>query len=572
MRLFTNLCLWLLVMQGSFAQHVVQGKVTDTHKNALPFCSIQLMGTANGCISNEDGTFILKYNNITDTFCISHLAYKPKFVTVSQVLAQPLIQLEPDVYELALTEIKPNDAYWYKLVYLSKTLAMESAQTVSKAWFSLESSSMGSPIEVMESYHNVHLEQNMVNSLTLKCGRIAHDTAQHFAFVSLNPTRLITAYKLFYQNPYPLPINPLQLSLNQLKKRYHIHLLNKFGENGTIYHLSLQPKNKERELFAAELWIDSSTQQLLHCVLKRKQVFRHPFIPIQASHHIDSVNMRLAYNFVVVAGEPTLNYIDLTYTMLYDYTRKCQQIATNAMLYLFEHGQTYFEPIFEASPEMSDYEAILLYPFNKLFWQRNEAVTLSSKKKSYLNYFQTHGLLVNFDGFEKGQPVSERTKLVWTAQKRFTTEDFKQFKPKNYVNARKQRVVFESPSTTKLFNLSAQLFMDVNSYTDTTDILTATLIDLDKSYYNAAKHPLSEAFINTYFDLYEIQRRKLVAALKHNKNCPDDAKRLFKTHNLELLEISKRYLREVERGRNHPKMKVWDQVVYESLGFSNLSE
>ena len=238
------------------------------------------------------------------------------------------------------------------------------------------------------------------------------------------------------------------------------------------------------------------------------------------------------------------------------------------MLSLFEHGQTYIEPVFEASPEMSDYEAILLYPFNKLFWQRNEAVALSSKKKSYLNYFQTHGLLVNFEGFEKSQFGSERTKSRWAAQKRFSPEDFKQFKP----NGHRQRIVFEPPSSHKLFNLSAQLFMDVNSYTDTTDILTATLIDLDKSYYNAAKHPLSEAFINIYFDLYEIQRRKLAAGLMHNQICPDDANRLFKTHNLELSQILKRYLTEVERGRNHQKMKEWNQFVYESLGISNLSQ
>jgi hypothetical protein len=570
MRHLIILCIGLAFFECAFAQHLIKGTVLDTHHKPLPYCSIQLKGTHTGCISNEDGVFVLKYTAIGDSLLFSYLAFKPLALTVAQLIKNPQAILEPDVYELGLTEIKPNDEELYILLSQCRRLALAGAETTSKAWFSLESANGGNPIEVIESYHNAQLANNQLNNLSLKCGRIGHDTSQYFAFVSLNPSRLLTSYKVFYQTSYRLPINPLQLGLNQLKKQYSIVLISRSGENGSIYHIRLLPKRKGKAKFSADVWVDKQSLQLKHLSIKASNLTRHPFVPIQPTHRIDSVNMRLVYHFKDEGGKPFLEYIDLNYSMRYTDAFTSQTITSNGVVYLYAYSAAFEPPIMELPPDISDYEAILSYPYNKLFWQRNETVELSSKKKSYLNYFLTHGMLFNFESLGKAKLFSSPSKALWSATNRLTLDDLKTYKPNYATNTKKQGFVFDNKYAATLFNLSGQLFMDPNSYPDTLDLLTATVIDLDKSFYNAPKHELSQAFVNIYFDLIEVQRRKLVDQLRSQSLAPSAIHELYRTSNLQIQQTLKRYLNEVERGRNLSSMKKWNQVVFDALHINNL--
>ena len=73
-----------------------------------------------------------------------------------------------------------------------------------------------------------------------------------------------------------------------------------------------------------------------------------------------------------------------------------------------------------------------------------------------------------------------------------------------------------------------------------------------------------------YFDICEIERRKLESELK---SAVKDAKQFDKIyHELETRFQAKKtqYLKEVDRGTNEPEMKKWNDYIYQALEINNI--
>ena len=78
------------------------------------------------------------------------------------------------------------------------------------------------------------------------------------------------------------------------------------------------------------------------------------------------------------------------------------------------------------------------------------------------------------------------------------------------------------------------------------------------------------AFFNIYFDICEIERRKMEEKLKTNIYTVEQIDYVYKEtiENMDIL--TKRYLKEVKLGENKKLFNKWNQYVLESLNIDNI--
>lgn len=121
-----------------------------------------------------------------------------------------------------------------------------------------------------------------------------------------------------------------------------------------------------------------------------------------------------------------------------------------------------------------------------------------------------------------------------------------------------------------LYRFSGRVFLDVNLYNDSVDILTATIFDPYDSYYKLPIYNSTNCFLNIYFDLCEIERRKFHAFLLENKVTPDDIHTYYEAFLKEFENKTEDYLVSLARGTNEEEMIIRNEIIREKLGIDNL--
>jgi hypothetical protein len=121
------------------------------------------------------------------------------------------------------------------------------------------------------------------------------------------------------------------------------------------------------------------------------------------------------------------------------------------------------------------------------------------------------------------------------------------------------------------YNLAVKYFVDINTYGDSTNIFTGILFDPYESFYHLAMDNKTHCFINIYFDLCEIERRKLygeLIAMPQDENNYHEAYRAFVNRTAQLRF---QYLKSVDRGLNKEEMVKWNDIVFRQLGIDNIA-
>ena len=113
--------------------------------------------------------------------------------------------------------------------------------------------------------------------------------------------------------------------------------------------------------------------------------------------------------------------------------------------------------------------------------------------------------------------------------------------------------------------------MDVNSYNDSTHVLTATILDPYESFYYLPIDSATQCFINMYFDLYEIERMKLQKELEGIKNKNEVVQKIYSEMLIKLKDTKQKYLNEVELGTDEHNMRKWNKYIIDNLGIDNLA-
>ena len=119
------------------------------------------------------------------------------------------------------------------------------------------------------------------------------------------------------------------------------------------------------------------------------------------------------------------------------------------------------------------------------------------------------------------------------------------------------------------YNLEVQILLDYNDICDSIHISTKTVFDPYSSFYYFETSRESQVFINIYFDLIEIERRKLELEISQVIKDYQLVEALYNKAKERIESLKERYFRDVQRGLNVDKMREWNEVVYESLNINN---
>lgn len=105
-----------LLAQNATDRIRIYGKITDAStKEALPYTSVRIRKTSNGCSSDNNGNFSFFVTAMRDTLIVSSVGYTDARIPLNNRTRMPLkIELKPTDYNLAEVTIKPKKEKYRK--------------------------------------------------------------------------------------------------------------------------------------------------------------------------------------------------------------------------------------------------------------------------------------------------------------------------------------------------------------------------------------------------------------------------------------------------------------------------
>jgi hypothetical protein len=101
----------LLMQEGIYAQQTIQveGYVRDFEtKEALPYVTVSLRGTARGTATDENGYFSMRAASDSTVLAVSYVGYETDFTTLKHGYNRVEILLKPGLYELNEVTVRPG--------------------------------------------------------------------------------------------------------------------------------------------------------------------------------------------------------------------------------------------------------------------------------------------------------------------------------------------------------------------------------------------------------------------------------------------------------------------------------
>lgn len=555
-------CTILCFNLSGTAQLYINGTVLHAETGApVPYAYVKKKNTNRGAITNEDGYFEMECSK-SDTLVISFVSFQKQEVPAIYFLSEKTCLLKPSLNELATVEVYADFEFLYDLFDRARKNLKQVDEQQSKAYFSLETATRNIPIELLECYYNGKTDGAGIKTLGLKNGRIGMSKLDNTYYASLHTTKVVSDYHLLNKRDNKLPSNPLQLSKKRMKKHYKMRLL--AFQDGT-YKLKFTPKHNINQYFTALVWIDKSTTQIVQVELSQKNVKKHPFIEIDQNHNLDSLDFSIAYTFST-GKEPALDKVAFNYSLDYDNRLNTRRIETNGIFLFFEQNAAFDLPHFsETEEDWSDYDKIVLQPYNELFWKNNMVISPSKKAMYYRDYFKENGVLLNYDELSKYNDLFKRRLVEWSP-KRLLIEEIND--EGNYYVAR-ENDYHNAQMIGDFYDLFAHIYLDRNEVGDSVYYLSSTLIDLEDSYYYLEPNKNTSCIVNTYFDLVELERRHLMEVLESQYWTNQQVDSIYTKSQSWLKDNLKYYLSDVDHGENSLAVAKYVRVVKNHLGVDN---
>jgi hypothetical protein len=578
-------CILFLSFLSSYSQTTIQGSVKDaeTHED-LPWCSISLKGTRKGAFSNSEGTFAITVNIPSDTLLFSYVGFKVLEIPSSVVSQKRTVFLERTGIQLEELTVHADNDYLYDILdQCRKNVSKNKQYHVAKVYYGIETQSEEQPIELLECYYNGYLKGLSIESLLFRNGRIGLAEMDKRYFLTLNSSLAISRINLTRQDPY-FPSNPLQYTKNRLKKIFNLTI--KPGENG-MYRIGFQPFEEVTSHFSGEMWIDRKTLSLVRIDLTITDAMYHPFVPLFKVDRLSHVDIKISQTFKNDGSASLLDHINFSYHFNYKSVRDDpgsmvpsviqREISTAGVLCLYDLDDPFFIPRFDYDANYDDYRKMSIIPFNKIFWDNNNTLILTEKQKEGIGFFTDNGLLVNFEEGSYGKDFLTLTHYdsslyqncytFWDSAQRFSLN---RNLPQNKVYSQRQ---IHSSILTDQYNLDileVQLLLDVTKVDNSFYFKSYTVFDEKKSQFHLPEGPETKAFLNIFFDLCEIERRKMEKVLDASSFSVKQIDSIYYATIGNMKEITSKFRGEVRLGKNKKAMLTWNSVVLRNLGIDNL--
>jgi len=375
----------------------------------------------------------------------------------------------------------------------------------------------------------------------------------------------------------------LQFSKRMMKKKFEVNL--DFCDDET-YQISFQPKDQLNTSFHGQIWIDRDNSFIRKIHLEIKDTQQHPFVNVENKKIKDiscSITKVFKDNDTYLFVDHTLfnisfNCLDINFNNVYgDSPFYQKRLDISSLLYFYDEGDPFILPYFEYDNKYRDYRKLSMIPYNEVFWE-NKKLLLSQHQKKQLGVFENDGILINYDNedfgidfiaefyqWKTGHFYENYYHIFWSHKKRVV------LKPE-FMDMQRESMKMENLRQPRYtYHFKVQIFLDINPVDSTFDCKSFTIFDQTKSFYYLQVNPLSNAFLNIYFDICEIERRKMDLKLQNKNLILDEINDIYNETLFEIDLITNQYLKEVQKGENIISMQKWNAYVVERLGIDNIS-
>ena len=553
------------------AQTVTSGRVLDAGtKEPLPYCSVGIVGSRIGTITNAEGAFALPADAESDTLTFSFVGYFKRSVPASVLVNGQAVYLTSSTTELRELEVRPESDALYQLVVRCAKNMRRSTGDVAKLYFEMNTHMDGQPVEVLECFYNARIDGAHIEQLDLKHGRAGIAPLDNRYFVSLDMTKAMSLFDV-RNDKVKFPMNPLLwTTVRSLRKRYRIEQLGSADDGERFDHLRLEPRDTAGAFFTMELWVDVDTGEPSSIKLTCSHCTTHPFIPLKPEDRIEQLDMQVRLTFRKEATKNVLHHSELAYDMLYADRAGERKVKTDAVMHLFDHGRSFILPLFEYDREQNDYRKITFQPYDSTFWATGPTLVRTAQHERDRDFFAEHGTLTGSTRItlQRGT-FFESNYAWWSAKKRISLKSL----PGSGPASSAQRDIRSRGAAIPIsqINLEAQIYLDIDTSGSNARHFSATVFDGFRSYYRLPEQPYTDVFINIYFDLCEMERRSLEEQLTSAGN---DVARMRGLHAQAVAHMQRTgalYLKETQLGADAKALQRWNAKVKDALGVDNLA-
>lgn len=559
------LAVMLLNYLFAFSQNKIEAVVFDPVKNQpVQYAKVRIQNNNSGVLTNSEGSFRIDHSE-KDSLVITHIFYPKKIINPNDFASNDTIFLYQKVQEIVEVTVTGDKEKLYNLIIACKKNLSKMDKSESRAFLSLESYSDQVPLEMIQAYYNAEINSNGINDLKLKTGRIGLSPQDNQYFVSLGTTNVLLRSKLLYSKKNKLPLSPLQVSKRKLKKLYRIKFVSM--ENG-LHKYNLVPKKIKEQLFEAFLYIDKVKERIHRIEYIVDDLIQSPFVPINQTDSIDSINIKIAYNYEYNDTKGKLDNIEMKYNFLYQNQVAERKINSHCLLLLYDDKSLFKIPLGTFnSNSSSDYEKITYQPFNRLFWENNEVICPDKQAVENERFFQKNGVLLNFDSLEHNNEKLKSKIIFWDRKRIFLDQINGEF---NYNVSANTLLDYHNLTTlSDHYNLVANIYLDQNEFNDSTHYDLKTIINLDESFYHLKKNNSTLCFINLYFDIIEVHKRKLEHKLSQHKWSEKQVDSIYFDVQEKLNNYLKEFIKDVDYGKNPLQLKDYIDFVLSELSIDN---
>ena len=552
-----------LVCWNINAQTTFQGKVIDSvSKESLIYTHVYNASRGHGTLTNNSGDFEILANS-NDTILVSYLGYKDRIFTAKDIENNE-IELYPTSNRLSEITITAQRKDLYQILQDSKQLLIGSKETIAKAYYLVNSSEDNNPVEFTEIFYNAKIKNGSIENLSFKNGNsYLNANAQEDWFLNINMSQAFSMYNIIDTNR-SLPQNPYQLSKRKLKRKY---TLNELEHNTSFLKIEFTPKEINSNYCSGIIWLDSKDYSLVKLEIDgdNKNNF---FQPIGITS-IDKLDYTISYNYSKNLDAYRLSHVSVSYKCIVRNDTESRIIKTEAILHMTKYDEKYFTPRFEFVEGTSDYKLISLVPDTAIFNYLSKEGHIKLTKKQSANLAKLRANGQNFGNSEFGNEFFENNYVVWS-EDRITMKKAKKKIKIEDVRSIEDRIDRYGFNADKL-EIRPLIYIDFQQSDTGVIIETSSILDIYNSYNRLDDGVRLQTYLNIYFDLVEVYRRRFLNSINPQMSRIEDIEKAFNLLLLQLEEQQALLRDDSFAGQDIDKLSKWNDLIYSELGINNFA-
>jgi len=517
------------------AQVRISGSIIDREtKEPIVYATVSFPEKNIGTISDGDGRFSIYIADTTvcKSLVFSCIGYQRQTIPVARLLKEKKTYMTPAVSNISGVEVKAMS--YNALLALTdrvfRKARLNTKSTQGKVLYSLESDKSDEPLELVEAFYSGTQSMRYgLEEMKLKNGRIGLNLETDDKIMNVSSTNVIINFLPYNipANDFGLPPMPGNYRLNGMAENFSFFEDGMFWEDtASLKKISFYSKSGTK-IEGYILFYNNSLQMKQYDirVYDAKQVL----FPAIKGDRIDSVNIHLVYTYKKDeknAENMLLERINMDYSLNY-YSAQSEYyfpVNTSAFFLFYDYENPFNPPFFRDTKLPSDYVKIWDFPYMDAFWQYNYFLPEDEKKEERLLFFEKNGIVktredspFNPDVEELKSPLrawsKERVDIEKTTINSMLSDFYDDVSYAIATDLKKLKM------DNSLYNIDAQIFMDYICIHDSLYFTTKTFINLETSYFLPTPNAYAAAFVNMYFDLYEMSRRNLEQRLQQLSVC-----------------------------------------------------